>query len=797
MGGSHRGCILHGLGDANVRPKDLGIGKLFWRIRDAVIVAEARSQRIVLWNPTATKIFGYSTSEALELRIEALVPEHLKVQHRAGMARYAETGHGTYIDSDVPLELPALRKSGEEIYVELSLSPIEPVSEADGDERFVLAIVRDITERKRAGEALKENEERFRLLAQNVSDVISLVDEDGIVRYLSPSIKRVLGYEPEELVGTSGFSLIHPDDLDEAMKVFREVRSAPRATRSAEVRVRHKHGSWCLVEVSGTNLLAEPSVRGIVANFRDVSERRRATEALRESEERFRSLIQNASDLITILESDGTIRYESPSVERVLGYHPEERIGKKTFDYVHPEDKGRVQSTFVEALDNPGQVQRPVEFRLRHKDGSWRHMETIRVNLLHDPAVKGVVSNSRDITERKQSEEKLQRSLDALVTIHEAGQTFGSTLNEDEIGRSLLKMARRVVGLEAAAIHLLYAHQEGHPWHAVGAERLWRPAHGSSEARAARDEVLKTGEHRLFELPHPDLERGRLVGLGLPLRGREQVLGTLEAYGPEALKEQATVELLGSLANQAASALENARLYGQLGERERRLQELVGKLMAAQEEERRRVAYDVHDGLTQLAMGAHQQLQAFFHDPHPDSAKARRRLERAVELVQQTTEEARRVIADLRPTTLDDFGLATAVRSQVEELRADGWEVSYDEALGKERLPAEIETALYRVAREALWNVRKHAGTTWVGIALERWGERVHLEVRDFGGGFDPSAVSGDGGPGERVGLSSMRERIALLGGDFEIRSRPGEGTTVVAEVPLPAPDGGDTGHAG
>ena len=239
MGGTHRGRILHGIGDDNVRPKDLGIDELFWRIRDAIIVAEARSQRIVLWNPTATKIFGYSTSEALELRIEELVPAHLKVQHRAGIARYAETGHGTYIDSDVPLELPALRKSGEEIYVELSLSPIEPEYGADGDGRFVLAIVRDITERKRAGEALKESEERFRLLAQNVSDVISLVDEDGLVRYLSPSIKRVLGYEPEELVGTSGFSLIHPDDLEETMKDFGYIRSAPKVTSTAEWMDKH------------------------------------------------------------------------------------------------------------------------------------------------------------------------------------------------------------------------------------------------------------------------------------------------------------------------------------------------------------------------------------------------------------------------------------------------------------------------------------------------------------------------------------------------------------------------------
>src|ERR687897_336806 len=106
-----------------MRPRDLGIGKLFERIRDAAVVADAKSQRIFLWNQAATNIFGYSTSEALELHVEDLVPEYLKDQHRAGIARYSETGHGPYIDSPRLLELPALRKGGEEIYIELSLSP--------------------------------------------------------------------------------------------------------------------------------------------------------------------------------------------------------------------------------------------------------------------------------------------------------------------------------------------------------------------------------------------------------------------------------------------------------------------------------------------------------------------------------------------------------------------------------------------------------------------------------------------------------------------------------------------------
>src|SRR5918993_1720050 len=117
-----------------LRPEDLGFGRLFERIRDAVIVADAMTQRIILWNAAAAKMFGYSTSEALELRVEALVPEPLKAAHRAGITRYARTGHGRYIDSDAPLDLPAVRKNGEEISVELSLSPVHTAHEEGGDE---------------------------------------------------------------------------------------------------------------------------------------------------------------------------------------------------------------------------------------------------------------------------------------------------------------------------------------------------------------------------------------------------------------------------------------------------------------------------------------------------------------------------------------------------------------------------------------------------------------------------------------------------------------------------------------
>ena len=223
----------------------------------------------------------------------------------------------------------------------------------------------------------------------------------------------------------------------------------------------------------------------------------------------------------------------------------------------------------------------------------------------------------------------------------------------------------------------------------------------------------------------------------------------------------------------------------QIAVREGRLQDLVRRLQVAQEEERRRVAYEIHDGLAQVAASAHQHLQTFADYHAPESKTGREALGRTVELVQRTVREARRLIAGLRPTVLDDFGLATAIRLEVEALRGEGWQVSYEEDLGDQRLASQIETALFRVAQEALTNVRKHAGRARVAVSLEQHDGLVRLEVRDWGRGFGVLGPQDRPRPGERVGLLSMHERVALLGGHCTVNSQPGEGTQVIAEVPL------------
>ena len=176
-----------------VRPQDLGIGDILESFRDAVFVAEANTGRVVLWNAAATEVFGYSPSEALDLRIEALVTDLLEVRYRAGLDLYNDTGYSGLIDSRVPLNLPAVRKDGGEIIIAMSLSPIGPVGGTAVGDRFVLAIVRDVTERMRKEEALREAESRFRSAFDNAPIGVAIVDLEGRFVQVNRSLCEMLG----------------------------------------------------------------------------------------------------------------------------------------------------------------------------------------------------------------------------------------------------------------------------------------------------------------------------------------------------------------------------------------------------------------------------------------------------------------------------------------------------------------------------------------------------------------------------------------------------------------------------
>ena len=536
-----------------------------------------------------------------------------------------------------------------------------------------------------------------------------------------------------------------------------------------------------------------PAVERELGDAEERRGRRHAQEALKTAEEKYRGIFENAVEGIFQSSIDGRMLTANPMMARIFGYEgPEEmiRAARDISGQVYVEPARREE--FTRSMQKEGRVFE-FEAEFYRKDGSviWASMNARAVRDGSGEMI-GFEGTLEDITERKEAEAELRRSLERLVALHDAGIILGSTLEPEEIGTRLLEIMRRISGLSAAAISIRsgeYGPVE--VWRSIGLEEPGKRIRATSEAREAMESALHGESTQVFALGAP--EDGFATGICLPLMVRERAVGVLEAYGPAELADGGTVSIFESLTGQAASAFENARLYGELTQREKKLQELVGKILVAQEEERRRVAYEVHDGLAQIAAAAHQHLQAFAHYHPPSTAEGREDLERVSRLVRQTVGEARQVIADLRPTALDDFGLRSAIRLHLDALKADGWRIAYEDALGNGRLPAATETAIFRVVQEALNNVGKHSGTTRVDVSLLRRpqgplgpGERgsIQLRVRDHGRGFVPGDGAG-GGPGDRVGMEGMRERITLLGGDFRVASRPGVGTLVLAEIPL------------
>jgi hypothetical protein len=245
------------------------------------------------------------------------------------------------------------------------------------DTTEVLASVADVIaqgiQRKWTESALQAGEERFRSLVQNASDTITILEADGEVRYVSPAVERMLGYQPEELTWVRMFGLVHPDDVERALGLFEEVLGDPGGYSPLEFRVPHKDGSWRHMEATLTNLLDDPGVSGVVVNARDTTERKEAEERLREAEERYRTLVERVPAMTYIHrqvpgEFSGTI-YVSPQVEAVLGYTQEEYTSDPEFwkTIVHPDDRERVLATdeYTGATGEPFDL----EFRMIAKDG--------------------------------------------------------------------------------------------------------------------------------------------------------------------------------------------------------------------------------------------------------------------------------------------------------------------------------------------------------------------------------------------------------------------------------------------
>jgi PAS domain S-box-containing protein len=275
--------------------------------------------------------------------------------------------------------------------------------------RFIGTVL-DVTEKKRAGEALKRSEERYRAVIEQSTEGIYLLDtESRRLLETNHAFQKMFGYTAEELEGREIYDLVAHSRENVDANVWRTLELG--RVLIGERSYRRKDGTVVEVEI-GASTISYDGQRAICATVRDITARKRAEEALKRSEERFRSLVRYASDIIVIVAGDGEILYESPAVERVLGFKVEERVGTNAFDYLHPEDRGARRPALRRARRRArgahlGGVPGP------RQGGDWRHFEAVGVNRLEEPIIAGIVVNLRDVTERRRTERALEEIREA------------------------------------------------------------------------------------------------------------------------------------------------------------------------------------------------------------------------------------------------------------------------------------------------------------------------------------------------------------------------------------------------
>ncbi|MBV4477589.1 sensor histidine kinase [Pseudomonas botevensis] len=321
-------------------------------------------------------------------------------------------------------------------------------------------------------------------------------------------------------------------------------------------------------------------------------------------------------------------------------------------------------------------------------------------------------------------------------------------------------------------------------WSATQAPRA-TAEHGNSERLAALYGLARVSTLHPEWLPQTDASLPQV--LSIPLPGADgQPFGVLLLTNSVALTgpDREDMESLQLLATLLAAHLENHRLLEALQARERTMSELVHRLFTAQEDERKRVAYDLHDGLAQTQAGLHQRLQGFAGRCPTLPQPLQSELQAILNLAQACVGEGRQLIGGLRPGVLDDFGLFKAIDKEADRLRDAGIEVFWQQQ-SSARLPGACEIALFRIAQEGINNMLKHAHASRALLSLQLTDGQASLSLQDNGRGFAPDTPL-PGGDNHHLGLAAMQERASLLGGELSWHNVPEGGTRLHARVPLP-----------
>ncbi|MFZ0199766.1 MAG: PAS domain S-box protein [Candidatus Sulfotelmatobacter sp.] len=624
-------------------------------------------------------------------------------------------------------------------------------------------------------QALRESEDLYRSTFELANLGVAHQSPDGRWLQVNDKLCEIVGYSREELLQTRFQDITYPDDLGADLAQMEKMTGGLADTYASEKRYIRKDGSivWISLRVS-TVRGPDRRVKRFIVVIQDISERREAEQA----KYRLAAIVESSDDAIVSKNLNGIIASWNAGAQSIFEFTPEEAVGQPITIIIPPELYDE-EKQILRRLRNGERIEHYETVRMT-KSGKRLNI-SLTVSPMKDSAgrIIGASKIARDVTESKRIERALREGEARLRAAFSQTYSFLVLLNPDG---TIIEANR--AALEAAGLNREEAigRKFWEPW--------WSRLPGEvatlkkSVGRAARGELVQEEcyfcladgtlrfAHRTLS---PVLDEGgnlvMIVATGLDITEQKELREKLETR-----VKLRTQELEGK----NAALLEQAET----------VRELSGRLLRAQDEERRRIARDLHDSSGQILVAVQMNLAPIEEEARKMNASFAQVIRESIGLVEQLSKELRTVSYLLHPPLLDEAGLPSALRWYVEGF-AERSKIDVQLELSPDlgRLPREMEMTIFRIVQECLTNIHRHSGSQEANIRVARSADEVCLQIQDKGRGMP---VSNNGGSSSKlvrsgVGIRGMRERVKQLGGRLEIQSNE-NGTVVTASMPLASP---------
>ncbi len=700
------------------------------------------------WNKYAAELYGIKAEEAIGNKLPNLININITDDERLNsMAELKKNGFykGEYL---------VTKRNNQQIYV---LASINTIAGKDGEITGYIAVHRDITERRKLEDSQREfSRELERQVKIKTSEITNTLERitDGFLAldsnltfsFVNKKAGEILGHQPGQMVGrniftdfptnaSSNFNLACQAALKNQQYIFLENFYEPLSL-------------WLENDIY-------PSADGLSIFFKDITFKRNAEIALKESEERFRHLIENIHAGVVVHNPDSTILLYNQEASRLLGIKEDKQIPVANWYSVSADGSGLIQEEYP-ALHVIRTKQPLVNITAGIESPAGNKVWVI-MNAFPEfdeaQQLKQVVLTFVDITDRRKAEEELKRSEDDLNMAQGIAKTGSWEFNLLTQELKWSQELYRIYELEGVAPDMLYEkyRKKFHP------EDL--PVLDATIQKAIENKKGYSLQHRII---NNDGSYKYILGIGETVLDEKGNLIGLKGTGQDITEMIKAEEKLQSSYKQ--------------------IKQLATHLQDIREQERTSIAREIHDELGQQLTGLKMYISWLNKKVAPAENDIREKFAAAIQLIEDTIKSVRKISMDLRPSMLDDLGLMAALEWQSNEFeKRSGISTEFINQTGNKEIPARLKTGLFRIYQESLTNVARHAEAKKIVSSLKFENGSLVLTITDDGKGFAFKNIESK----RTLGLFGMKERALEMGGHYEITSDPGKGTTVSVTVPV------------